>query len=361
MIFAPEASYATSELMKVHVKARNRAYEFEAETGNKVLFAGLGSEIELPYECASGTCGTCKARLVEGEIENCWPDAPAHKYLKPDLREFLMCQCLAQTDLHIEIGDFVYPMNPRTQRPRAFEGIIRGVQLLNDSVMAFEIELHAPCNFDAGQFMVMAVPAIPGFRGYSMVNFERQAWKVQFIIKKKPGGRVSDWLFSTDRTGVAVQLFGPLGKATFYPSINKNLLCIGGGSGIAGILSILDCACQEHYFSQYDGNVFFGARTMKDAFKLQELSAFKNLFPNKLQITVALSDEDVPNGAAAKYPALRFEKGLVHDVARSHMLGKMDNVRAYLAGPPPAVDAAIRMLLLEAKLTPDNIRYDKFS
>jgi toluene monooxygenase electron transfer component len=32
-----------------------------------------------------------------------------------------------------------------------------------------------------------------------------------------------------------------------------------------------------------------------------------------------------------------------------------------VAGPPPAVDAALRLLLLEGKLTADNIRYDKFS
>ena len=35
--------------------------------------------------------------------------------------------------------------------------------------------------------------------------------------------------------------------------------------------------------------------------------------------------------------------------------------RTVLAGPPPAVDAAIRVLLLDARLTTDNIRYDKFS
>jgi toluene monooxygenase electron transfer component len=48
-------------------------------------------------------------------------------------------------------------------------------------------------------------------------------------------------------------------------------------------------------------------------------------------------------------------------VAKKAMQGRFQNVRAYLAGPPPAVDAAIRFLLLEAKLTADNIRYDKFS
>jgi toluene monooxygenase electron transfer component len=43
------------------------------------------------------------------------------------------------------------------------------------------------------------------------------------------------------------------------------------------------------------------------------------------------------------------------------MVGSYKNVRAYVAGPPPAVDATIRVLLLDAKLTTDNIRYDKFS
>jgi toluene monooxygenase electron transfer component len=48
-------------------------------------------------------------------------------------------------------------------------------------------------------------------------------------------------------------------------------------------------------------------------------------------------------------------------VAKQAMQGRYQDVRAYLAGPPPAVDAAIRFLLLEARLTADNIRYDKFS
>ena len=51
----------------------------------------------------------------------------------------------------------------------------------------------------------------------------------------------------------------------------------------------------------------------------------------------------------------------MHEVAARRLKGQYRNVRAYLAGPPPAVDAAIRMLIVEAKLTADNIAYDKFS
>jgi toluene monooxygenase electron transfer component len=36
------------------------------------------------------------------------------------------------------------------------------------------------------------------------------------------------------------------------------------------------------------------------------------------------------------------------------------NVRAYVAGPPPMVDAATRWLLREARLKAQDLRYDKF-
>ena len=84
-------------------------------------------------------------------------------------------------------------------------------------------------------------------------------------------------------------------------------------------------------------------------------------FPDRLHATVALSDEPVPAEARGAYPALAFEHGFVHEIAGKAMQGKYQNVRAYLAGPPPAVDASIRMLLLQAKLPTDHIRYDKFS
>jgi toluene monooxygenase electron transfer component len=119
------------------------------------------------------------------------------------------------------------------------------------------------------------------------------------------------------------------------------------------MMSILARAEAADYFSGHKGWVFFGVRTMQDAFFLKELST------TKAQVTVALSEEDVPQESA--WPNLRFEKGLVHEVAKRAMAGKYQNVRAYVAGPPPAVDAAIRVLLLDAKLSTDNIRYDKFS
>ena len=338
--------------MRIQVNARNRGFEFDALPGEPVLYAGLRAGIELPYECATGTCGTCKANLLSGRVGDRWPGAPGKKYLN-QAGDVLMCQCAANESLTLEVSKFVYPVEPGACVPQPGSGTVRRVRALTHDVMAFGVELERPCDFDAGQFTLLAADGVPGFRAYSMCNYERGGRTLDFVVKKKADGGFSQWLFGANRDGARLQAFGPLGKATFDPALAKNLLCIAGGSGIAGMMSILARADAAHYFSRHTAWVFFGVRTMNDAFFLDELNQ------SKAQVTVALSEEDVPSRHA--WPNLRFEKGLVHEVAKRAMAGKYQNVRAYVAGPPPAVDAAIRVLLLDAKLTTDNIRYDKFS
>ena len=345
--------------MKIQVNARNRAHHFDAAPEDRILYAGLSRAIGLPYECGSGTCGTCKARLVSGEIDDAWPEAPGRKYLK-HADEFLMCQCAARGDVSLEVASFVEDLDAGVCVPAAMRATIRDTALLTHDVMSLHIDLERPMEFDAGQFVLVRVPGIDGHRGWSMVNHERGATTLQFVVKKKPGGRVSDWLFEAQRAGTAVEVFGPLGSATFYPEVAKNVLCIAGGSGIAGMMSILARAARENYFAEYNGDVFFGVRSMKDAFFLDEFSRLRALCGDRLAVTVALSEEAASAELQARHPLLAFDTGFVHEVAGRRMQGRLQGVRAYLAGPPPAVDACVRLLLM-SRVSTDNIRYDKFS
>src|SRR5207247_2449733 len=340
--------------MRIQVNARNRGFDFEALPGEKVLYAGLRAGIDLPYECATGTCGTCKATLMSGRVRDGWPEAPGKKFVKPAANEFLMCQCAAEEALTLEVSKFVYPVETGACVPQKAVGTLRKPRMLTHDVMGFALEFDEPCEFDAGQFVLLAPEGVAGYRGYSMCNFARGGRSLDFVVKRKPDGGFSEWLFGGPRDGARLETFGPLGKATFDPALGKNLLLIAGGSGIAGMMSILARAQEARYFERHRGWLFFGVRTMRDAFFLDELSRFSNV-----DITVALSEEVAP--AETPWPKLRFETGLVHEVAKRAMAGKYQDVRAYVAGPPPAVDAAIRVLLLEAKLTTDNIRYDKYS
>jgi toluene monooxygenase electron transfer component len=344
--------------MNVVVSARNGTRHFECGPGEKILHAGLRLGVGLPYECATGTCGTCRARLVSGRAESEWPEAPGRRYFKTE-SDLLTCQSVAREDCALEVGGMLG--DGGAPAPRAFAGVVRGRRALTHDVAAFDLEIDAALDFHAGQFALLTVPGIAGARAYSMVNHDEQARCLSFVVKKKPGGAVSEWLFGDGVEGARLGVVAPLGHATFQPGQDKHVLCIAGGSGIAGMMSILSRACRAGHFADRDGHVFFGVRTARDRFFLDELEAFRARYPVRLTVTVALSDEDVPASLAAAYPGFAFARGLVHSVAGEGMKGRFTGVRAWVAGPPPMVDASLRLLLREARLPPADIRYDKFS
>jgi toluene monooxygenase electron transfer component len=345
--------------VNIVVTAKGEAHGFECAVGENILYAGLRSGLELPYECGTGTCGTCKARLGSGETVSAWPEAPGYTGLKTD--DILMCQTLPGGDCALEVRNAVTRMPSDACVPGHLGAIIRRRQTLTHDVATLELELERPIDFEAGQFVVMTAPGISGGRAYSMVNYDRPATRLLFVVKAKPGGRFSEWFFGDGVEGTRVHLFGPLGHATFHPDVQKDLLCIAGGSGIAGMMAILSRACQDRHFEAFEGHLFFGVRTARDLFFLDELRAFTTTCPGRMHVTLALSEEDVDAGLAAAHPEFAFDRGFVHAVAGAHMKGKFANVRAYAAGPPPMVSATLRMLLLEGKLKSADIRYDKFS
>lgn len=347
--------------MKIQVSAKNQAHAFECEPGEKILLAGLRHSVALPYECGTGTCGTCKARLVEGSVDNRWPEAPGQTKLRRERGELLMCQSVPLGDCSLEVAGIVASMSADACVPVNAEAVIRQRALLTHDVASLRLDLSRPIDFEAGQFMLMTVDDIAGARAYSMVNFERRAEQLTFVVKKKPGGRLSEWFLGSAVEGARVALFGPLGSATFHPDMGKNLLCIAGGSGIAGMMSILSRAVQDCYLERHSADVFFGVRTPRDVFFLEELAGFQARAADALRVTVAFSDEGVDPALAARYPSIGFATGFIHAVAGERMQSRFDNVRAYAAGPPPMVDATLRMLLVQGKLRSDNIRYDKFS
>jgi ring-1,2-phenylacetyl-CoA epoxidase subunit PaaE len=57
-------------LSEVRVRAGGREIGFElAADGENVLDGALDAGLEVPFSCKGGVCATCKAKLVEGEVE----------------------------------------------------------------------------------------------------------------------------------------------------------------------------------------------------------------------------------------------------------------------------------------------------
>jgi len=353
--------------MKVTITKKDAAWDFDADRRESILYAGLRQGLDLSYECATGTCGTCKARLVSGDLDQRWQDAPGHSYIKSARGEFLMCQNRALSDCEIRVPGAVtkVPNVPDGQQlPSHHIGTLKNLQALTHDVMRFDIELDTAMQWQAGQFVVLESPKVKGFRAYSMVNFdENGSSTLELVIKRFPDGKFSDWLFDEHfrnlKEDAQVSVFGPLGKAVFEPELNKDIMCIAGGSGIAGMMSILSHGCKTQYFNNHKAHLFFGVRTPKDIFFSNELLAMAKQYPETLSITIALSDEATDALDTQQPDNITFTTGFVHEAARQCQIEK-DNCMAYIAGPPPMVDGALRDLLTEAGYSPAQIRYDKF-
>jgi toluene monooxygenase electron transfer component len=345
------------------IEARSKASSavFGAEPREPLLYAALRAGVAIPYECATGTCGTCKARRIAGVIVGDWAQAPGNAYLRADRDEVLLCQTRALGNCSFEIPGSVNLASIARVRPSFGRAVLARIDRLTSDTVEIRLELESPLEFDAGQFAVLRVPHIAGYRGYSMVNHPGSSSQASFIVKQKTGGVFSEWLCARARPGDAVEWFGPLGKATFTPQEQRTILCIGGGSGIASIMSILETGCSSRHFEHFEADVFFGVRTNADVFYLDKLAQFASSFRETLRITVAMS-HDVPSTELRRcHPSLTFDSGFPHEIAARDLRGRFAGRVAYVAGPPILVDVSIRMLITQGRLPVRDIRYDKFS
>jgi ring-1,2-phenylacetyl-CoA epoxidase subunit PaaE len=83
-LFAASADDAAAAVARMHDRARRLAgrvchvtvladgretsFELSAD-GENLLDGGLDHGVDLPFACKGGVCGTCKARVVEGQVE----------------------------------------------------------------------------------------------------------------------------------------------------------------------------------------------------------------------------------------------------------------------------------------------------
>ena len=347
--------------MKITIESNSGNYDVACGPNERILYAGLSQGLALPYECATGTCGTCRARVVDGAVHVEWDEAPGFAKLRREKGDVLMCQTRPKADCRLRVPAKIVPhANPDTL-PGHRTGRIENVRRLVPDVLDFDLILSGPMTFDAGQFVVLEAPGVIGGRAYSMVNFERATSRLRLVVKQKPEGKFSDRLFGAGVEGVEVKVLGPLGRATFHPEEARNVLCIAGGSGLAGMMAILQHAVSTGYFSNRSGHVFFGVRTLPDAFYLAELADAVAAAGANLQVTLALSHAPVESDIHPQFPLVRLAAGMVNDVAARAMAGRYDNVIAFVAGPPVMVDGALKFLTHEAKVPRAFIRYDKFA
>ncbi len=342
----------------IKVRTASGTTSFRCRAGERLLYAGLRNQVNLAYGCATGTCGNCEATVVEGAVEPVWREAPGVRALrKPG--EILLCQSTPVGDCTLDARSAacVHPREP----VRLYEARVTSVASDEDGLAWVVLKLDRPMRFLAGQFVLVAVPGVDGFRAYSPAHDGTDVSELALLLREKRGGGVSPLLCSPQAPGTPVTVFGPLGTAHVRPGQDEDMAIVVGGSGTGVALSLIDWALSSGHLLRHRMDIVCGVRSLRSQQVIERLVAASSKEANGLRIVVALSEE--PEGELpSMLPGIHFERGLAHEVASALLPEQEWRRRAvFVAGPGPMVEASLRMLMLKAKLTPTKIRYDSFS
>jgi propane monooxygenase reductase subunit len=327
--------------------------EIEVDEDQTILRAAFEQGVMLMHGCKEGQCASCKSFVLDGD------DIELDRYSTFALPDYekeegftLLCRAHAYEDLTIELLNFDEDMI-RSGLPiqQAVAQVVSNEAVTHD-MRHLVLRLVEPreIKFFPGQYLDFAVPGTGEVRSFSMANTScREDGRLEFVIKIYPDGLFSHFLDTKVKAGDRLDVTGPYGVFTLREGHDTDLLFIGGGAGMAPILSLLRSMAERGITRR--ATYYYGARRRRDLCFEKELRALEYSLPGFRYIP-ALSEP-------AEDDDWDGEIGLITDVVARHESG-LKGADGYVCGPPPMVDAAIATLT-RLGVPEGRIYYDKFT
>jgi len=306
-----------------------------AAPGATILGAALAQGIDVPNRCRVGGCGTCKCRVMSGQVHQ--RTDTSYLLTADEISDgvVLACQSEPRSDLVVAVD-----------MPTQHGAVIVSHERLRADLSQLWLQLDDPFYWHAGQHMQVAFDGLPGLsRTFSAANAPNAEGRLRLLIRHIPGGRVGDWLVRTDVSGTRVSVVSPAGDFGWTNGTDPALM-IATGSGLAPILAMLDAALADPALAR-PVTVMFGARTEQDLILVDELQRIADQWPHPFRYLPVLSRADV---------TWTGERGHLDDVAPIHVDG---NTEVWLCGHPDMVDA-VRARLTSTTLPPERLHVDRF-
>lgn len=326
-----------AQAMELIVKPLNR--QIPVESGKNLLDILREHEIPISYSCMSGRCGTCRCKVVDGSVLNSGPEAGRPVSGADDY--VLACQTVLTENCTIELPEIdevvVHPA-------RILKGAVTSIEQATHDIRKLRIKLAKTLDFSPGQYATLQFTP-DHIRPYSMAGLPGDA-EMEFQIRRVPDGRVTEYVFDQLQVGAAVRVSGPLGTAYLRRKHTGPMLCVGGGTGLAPVLSIVRGALESGMSNPI--HLYFGVRSSQDLYDADRLQALAESHPN-LKVHVVVATGPV---------AARQRAGLVTD-AIAQDLPTLHGWRGYLCGAPAMVDA-LSLLVKRLGMDANHIHADAF-
>jgi CDP-4-dehydro-6-deoxyglucose reductase, E3 len=338
-------------IMTLSVTVQPSGRTFEVAADETILKAAIRQGVGLPYGCRDGACGSCKSRLVQGEVE--LGSNYQEKALNAKEREqgwILTCQAHPQTNVVLEargvVGADEFPVRKMPGRVMKIERPAPDV-----AVIQLQLPSNDPLRYRAGQYIDFILKD-GSRRSYSMANAPHRLAEngcIELHLRHMPGGVFTDHVFGVMKERDLLRLEGPFGSFYLREDGDQPIILLASGTGFAPIKAILEYLQLKN--SKRPVVLYWGARSQADLYLHDWVVQLQTQMPHLKYVPVLSEAQPEDNWSG--------RTGWVHKAVIADF-ADLSKHQVYACGAPVMVDAAREEFVAQKGLSEDAFFADAF-
>jgi CDP-4-dehydro-6-deoxyglucose reductase len=334
--------------MTFQITVQPSGHQFDCEADETVLAAAIRAGIGLPYGCKNGACGSCKGRIVEGQVEHKPHQQRALSEQEKAHGFALFCCAVPDADLQIEAreisGNSDYPVRKMPTRVQAIRKAAPDV-----AIISLQLPANEALAYRAGQYIEFMLKD-GRRRAYSIANAPSYEGPLELHIRYMAGGVFTEHVFNTMKERDILRFEGPLGTFFLREDSDKPIVLLASGTGFAPVKALVEHLM--HLKSTRPVRLYWGGRRPQDLYMNELCEAWAATLPD-LRYVPVISDalpEDHWSGRT----------GYVHEAVMRD-IPDLSGYQVYACGAPLMVDAARRDYVARAGLPAEEFFADAFT
>jgi len=334
------------------VTLKTSGKQFTVNQDETVLEAALRQNINLPYGCKNGACGSCKGKVLEGQVTHGQHSESAMSRADETGGATLFCCAHPLSDLLIEArevqgaGDIAIRKVPCR---------VNAISRHGSDVAILKLQLPASERFQflAGQYLEFLLKDGQR-RAYSIANAPEQEGPLELHIRHLPGGLFTDFVFAAKDPALKekdiLRFEGPLGSFFLREDSKKPIIFVAAGTGFAPIKSIIEQMQAKKI--QRPISLYWGGRRPSDLYMNSLCETWAQDLPDFKYIPVISNalPEDTWDGRS----------GFVHEAVMTDHPNLKD-FQVYACGAPVMVNAARQDFSSKCHLPEEEFFADSFT
>lgn len=322
--------------------------QFSCDEGETILSAALHAGVGLPYGCKNGACGSCKGKVLSGQVTHSKHQQKALSETEEAQGMSLFCCAKPNSDITIEareiLGSDEFPIKKMPSRIAKLEKLSEDVMLI-----ALQLPANERLQYRAGQYIEFMLKDGKR-RSYSMANAPHLDEQITLHVRHMPGGVFTDQVFSGLKERDILRFEGPHGTFFLREDSDKPIILLASGTGFAPIKALVE----QLIFTESPRplTLYWGGRRPQDLYMDALCQEWAKSLPHFRYVPV-VSDalpEDQWTGRS----------GFVHQtVMADHP--DLSAYQVYACGAPVVVESAKRDFVAQCQLPPDEFYADSFT